>query len=222
MADWVLDYSIQMVQSLLVWQLLCVLGTALCIFAAMELNPRQRKRAALMDAIRNGDLDSIKRIADSKLNLNFNYTWQFMRLGSPLSHAFCRKDRSIADILIERGASLSPRSPGNEALLTSAVRGGSFELVELALTTGHDIHFKPHKDPKPLASAIHHQSIPMARFLISKGTNKDDLSVGDCRWHAMNSESILFVRELGMDVPREVLTAVQNGEWDRRAPGSSS
>ena len=95
-------------------------------------------------------------------------------------------------------------------------------LVAQALAAGHDIHFKPNKYSKPLASAIHHQSIPMARFLISKGANKEDLSVGDCRWHAMNSEAILFVRELGMDVPPEVLTAVQNGEWDRRAPAKSN
>src|SRR5919106_2192037 len=144
MVDWTLDQSIQMVQPLLMWQLLCGVGAALGVLAIMELNPRQRKRTALMDAIRKGDLNSVKRIADSKFNLNFNYSWQFMRLGSPLSHAFCRNDRSIADILIARGASVSPKSPGNEALLTNAVRAGNFELVELALAAGHDIHFKPH------------------------------------------------------------------------------
>jgi hypothetical protein len=175
----------------------------------------------LMDAIRKSDLDSVKRIADSKLNLNFNYRWQFMRLGSPLSHAFCRKDRSVADALIERGASLSPKFPGNEALLTNAVRGGNFQLVELALAAGHDIHFKPEKHSKPLASAIHHQSISMARFLISKGADKEDLSAGDCRWHAMNAESILFVHELGVDVPKNVLDAVNNGEWGPHAPARS-
>ena len=119
-----------------------------------------------MAAIHAGDLNGVKRIADSKLDLNFNYTWQFMRLGSPLSHAFCRNDRSLVDILIARGAALSPKSPGNEALLTNVVRGGNFELVELALEAGHDIHFQPRKHSKPLARAIHHQSIPMARFLV--------------------------------------------------------
>ena len=222
MTDWTLDHLVQMVQALLMWQLLCVLGAALGVLAVMELNPRQRRRTALLDAIREGDLNSVKRIADSKLNLNFNYTWQFMRLGSPLSHAFCRNDRSIADILIARGASLSPKSAGNQALLTNAVRGGNFELVELALAAGHDVHFQPCKHSKPLARAIHHQSIPMARFLVSKGASTEDISAGDCRWHAMRRETILFVHELGIEVPQEVLAAVENGDWDRRTPPKSA
>ena len=204
------------------WQLLVVgSGIALGVLVTMELNPRHRKRAALIDAIRKGDLDSIKRIADSKFNLNFNFAWQFMRFGSPLSHAFCQQDRSVADVLITRGADVSPKSPGNEALLTNAVRGGNFELVELALATGHDIHFAPRKYSKPLATAIHHNSIQMARFLISKGAGKEDLTLGDCRWHAMRGETILLVRELGIEVPREVLVSVQDGDWGRRTPAKS-
>ena len=50
-----LDRSIQMVQTLLMWQLPCVLGAAYVIFLAMEHNPRQRKRAALMGAIQKKD-----------------------------------------------------------------------------------------------------------------------------------------------------------------------
>lgn len=115
------------------------------VFLAMELNPRQKKRAALMAAIRKNDLDDVKRIVDSNLNLNYNYVWQLMPLGSPLSHAVGRSDRSIADFLIARGASLSPKSPGNEALLTNAVGSQNSELVDLALAAGHDIHFKPPK-----------------------------------------------------------------------------
>src|SRR5439155_6689396 len=161
------------------------------------------------DAIHTGDLEKVKRIADSKLNLNFNHTWQFMRLGSPVSHAFCRKDRAIADILIARGATVSPKSPGNEALLTNAVRGGNLELMELALAAGHDIHFKPKGHSKPLARAIHHNWVPLARFLVSRGANSEDLCLDDCRWHAMRGETILLVRELGIEVPQEVLTAVQ-------------
>jgi len=197
------------------WQFF-VVGSALIalgVLVTIELNPRQRKRAALMDAIRKGDLDSIKRIADSKFNVNFNYAWQFMRLGSPLSHAFCQKDRSVVDVLIAGGADLSPKSPGNEALLANAIHGGNFELVDLALAAGYDIHFAPPKYSKPLATAIHHNSIQMARFLISKGASKDDLISGDCRWHAMRIETILFVRELGIEVPQDVLAAVENGDW---------
>jgi len=200
------------------WQVICLLLLGLLVLVWMERNPRQRKRSALMDAIRKGDLDTIKRIADSKLNLNVNYTWQFMRLGSPLSHAFCQKDRSVADILIARGASLSPKSPGNGALLTNAVRGGNFELVEMAVAAGHDIHFSSPKYPTPLAQALQHQAIPLARFLISKGASKEDLTRFSCRWFAMRAETIFFVRDLGIEVPAEVLTAIANGQWDIPEP----
>jgi hypothetical protein len=162
-------------------------------------------------------LHEVKQIVDSNLNLNFNYTWQFMRLGSPMALAIGRSDRSIADFLIARGASLSPKSPGNEALLTNAVGSLNSELVDLALVAGHNIHFKPPKRSKPLARAIHHQWIPMARFLISRGAGKEDIGPGDCRWHAMQGATILFVRDLGIEVPQDVLTAIENGNWDRPA-----
>src|SRR5262249_2939185 len=152
--------------------------------------------------------------------LNFNYrshvSW--MSMGSPLSLAAIRKDPSIAECLIANGASMSPKSPGNEALLTNAVLGNNLKLIDLALAAGHDIHFKPHRHSKALARAIHHNLVETARFLISRGANSQDLCAGDCRWHAMRGETILLVRQLGMDVPQDVLTAVQNGEWDPPAP----
>ncbi|HXI72466.1 MAG TPA: ankyrin repeat domain-containing protein [Verrucomicrobiae bacterium] len=206
------------------WQLwlVCALIFGFGIFAAKELNPRQKKRAALMDAIRKGDLTNVRCLTDTGMNLNFNYNWQFMRLGSPLVWAFSRNDRLIADFLIERGASTSPKSPGNAALLSSAVHGGNFDLVDLALAAGHDIHFKPDERSKPLASAIHHRAIPMARYLVSKGASIADLQIGDCRWHAMNSETIIFVHELGMEVPQNILTAINNGDWDVRKTAKTS
>lgn len=171
-------------------------------------------------AIRKNNLREVKLIVDSNLNLNFDYTWPFMRTGSPLSYAFAfaRFDRSIVDLLIARGASLSPKSPGNQALLTNGVRSLNTELVDLALAAGHDIHFKPPKHSVPLARAIHHQWIPMARFLVSRGAGKEDIGPGDCRWHAMQGATILFVRELGIEVPENILTSAEKGDWDRRTP----
>lgn len=195
------------------WQLACLVIAAFGLFALKELNPWQRRRAALWNAIRIGDVDTVKHLANTGMNLNFNYNWQFMRMGSPLAFAFHRKDRSISDILIAHGASISPKSPGNEAMLSSAVHGGNFELIDLALSAGHDIHFKPDKQSKPLATAIHHNAISLATFLVSKGASKEDLGPGDCRWHAMRTETILFVHELGIDVPHDVLAAVKDGEW---------
>lgn len=196
------------------WQLLCILMLAFGLLLIIELNPRQRKRAALFKAIAKNDLEAVRQIVDSGLNLNFNHRWQFMSLGSPLSRAVIRPDRSITDFLISRGASLSPKSPGNAALLTNAVCGGNFEFVDLVLASGHNIHFQPPKHSRPLAHVIRRQNIPMARFLVSRGASKEDIR--DCRWHAMNTEAISFVRELGVEVPRDVWTAVESGDWDRR------
>jgi len=204
------------------WLIFCVLGAGLIGLVAAKLDPRQRKRTALIDAIRKGDLDGLKRIATSKFNLNFCYVLHGLAMGSPLSHAFHRKDRSVADLLIAQGASLSPKSPGNWALLGHAVRGGNLELVELALAAGHDIHFKPRNQSKPLAAAIHRNSVPIARFRVSKGAGKEDLVPGDCRWHRMPSEAILFVRDLGIEVPPEVSDAIEKGEWDIRTPAKSA
>jgi len=179
-------------------------------------SPVQKQRAALREAIRRRDASEIKRLADSGMNLDFSYTWQFRPQGSPMAFAFLTGDRSISDILIAHGASTSPKSPGNQTLLVNAVRGGNIELVDLALSAGHDIHFKPQNYAKPLASAIHHQSIAMARFLVSKGAGAEDVKLSDCRWYAMRSEMICFVSELGMEVPKDVLACVEKGSWDGR------
>src|SRR6476646_9861516 len=100
------------------WPFFCLLTLFLALLVAFRPGPRQRRRTALMNAIREGDLQRVKQIVDDGFNLNFNYGYQFMRFGSPLSWAFGRS-REIADFLIAHGASVSPKSPGNEALLVS-------------------------------------------------------------------------------------------------------
>lgn len=186
----------------------------------MQHSPRRKSRRALIDSIGRGDLEAVTQAINSGVPLNFNY-WShqsWSSIGSPLSLAMLKKDPAIANLLMTHGASLSPESSGNEALLTNAVRGGNLELVKLALAAGHDIHFSPPKYPTPLAQAVQHQEIPLARFLISKGARKEDLTRYARRWFAMRTETILFVRELGIEVPQEVLDAIAKGEWDRCTP----
>jgi ankyrin repeat protein len=186
----------------------------------MQHSPRRKKKRALIDAIARGDFEGVKQAVSSGLPLNFNY-WShhsWGSCGSPLSVAMSKKDPAIAEFLIAHGASLSPQSRGNGALLTNAVRGGNIELVKLALAAGHDIHFSPAKHPTPLAQALQNQAIPLARFLISKGARKEDLTRYARRWFAMRTETILFVREQGIEVPQKVLDAIAKGEWDRRTP----
>jgi hypothetical protein len=209
-----LDHSILLLQNTFMWLVLCVFGAGLLGLVAAKLDPRQRKRTALMDAIRKGDLDRIKRITTSKFDLNFCYMRHGLAVGSPLARSFQLKNRSVADLLISQGASLSPKSPGNWALLGIAVRSGNVELVELTLEAGHDLHFKARNSSRPLAAAIHRNLVPMARFLVSKGASKEDLVSGDCRWYRMPAEAILFVRDLGIEVPTEILDAIEKGEWD--------
>jgi hypothetical protein len=206
-----------MVYAFAMWKVSCVIALAFGLLVLKECNPWQRRRAALWNAISKSDVGTVKRLTDSSMNLNYNYNWQFRWLGSPLAFAFWRANRSIIDILIARGASLSPESPGNEAMLSCAVHSGDYQLIDLALSAGHDIHFKPRHRSRPLATAIHHNAIPMARFLVSRGAGKDDITPGDGAWHKMHGETILFVRDLGIEVPPEVLTAVENGNWDRPA-----
>ena len=154
------------------------------------------KREALRGAIQKRNLEKVKRLAASGMNLNFTYTGYFgIGIGSPLSLTFTINDRSFDDVLIWYGASISPKSIGNRGLLTSAVAGGNFELIDLALASGHDIHLRPFpKSSTPLARAIHRQSLPMARFLISRGAGKEDLTTGDCRWHRMNRKPYCSLR----------------------------
>jgi hypothetical protein len=164
-----------------------------------------------MNAIREGDLQRVKQIVDDGFNLNFNYGYQFMRFGSPLSWAF-RQSREIADFLIAHGASVSPKSPGNEALLVSAVRGNHLELIDRALAAGHNIHFQSRRYSAPLAQAVRTQSLETARHLISRGAVKEDIR--GCRWHTLRSQTILFLRDLGIEVPSDVIDAVRTGSWD--------
>src|SRR5438093_7295883 len=91
--------------------------------AWLRFSPRRKRRRALIDAIERGDLTATKEVVASGLLLNFNY-WSelsWSSIGSPLSLALAKRERSLADFLIANGASLSPKSPGNEALLTNAV-----------------------------------------------------------------------------------------------------
>jgi hypothetical protein len=200
--------------------LLAAWGGLLAFQVWMQHSPRRKKKRALIDAIERGDVEGVKRAVSTGVALNFNY-WSHISwssIGSPLSLAIIKKDTTIADLLIAHGASPSPKSPGNEALLTNAVRGGNFEFVKLALAAGHDIHFSTPKYPTPLAQALQHQSMPLARFLISKGASKEDLTHFACRWFAMRAETIFLVRELGIEVPAEVLTAIANGQWNLPEP----
>ena len=186
--------------------------------AWMIHSPTRKKKLAIIDAVGRGDLDGVQQIASKGMSLNFNYwshvSWRW--IGSPLSAAFGKKDASIANFLIANGASVSPNSPGNDTLLLQAVKSGDLERVDLALKAGYDIHFQPRNCSKPLAAAIHRRSIPMARFLLSKGAAKEE--VGYCRWHTMNSETILFIHEIGIEVPSDVLTAVRDHKWERPTP----
>lgn len=170
----------------------------------------------MIDAIGRGDIDGVERAIRGGVPLNFNcwshLSWSSM--GNPLSLAMLKKDPAIANFLIANGASLSPKSRGNEALLTNAVSGSNLELVKLALAAGNDIHFSPPRYPTPLAQALQHQDIPLARFLISKGAGKEDLNRYARRWFAMRAETILFVRELGIEVPTDVLTAIATDQWE--------
>jgi len=51
-----------------------------------------------------------------------------------------------------------------------------------------------------------------------KGASKEDLTHFACRWFAMRAETIFLVRELGIEVPAEVLTAIANGQWNLPEP----
>lgn len=181
----------------------------------MQHFPGRKRKRAIIDAIRSGDLAMVQQIVSSGLPLNFDY-WSHISwssIGSPVSVAFRKQDPSIANFLLANGASLSPKSPGNGRLLLNAIYSGDTNRVDLALKAGHNIHFQPPHSAKPLAAAIHNQNISMARFLVSKGANKDDVAAGACRWHAMRAETILFVHELGFAVPTDVMDAVRNDKW---------
>jgi hypothetical protein len=172
-------------------------------------SPWRREKNALIDAIGRNDLNAVREIVGRGRSLNFNY-WShgcWLSLGSPLSLAVFKKNRSIADFLIANGASWSPRSPGNGALLRNAVRGGHLDFIDSAMAAGHEIHFKT-----LLSLAIHEQrSLATARHLVSKGAVKED--VAGCQWFRMDVEMILFIHELGVEVPQNVLDAVRRGDW---------
>jgi hypothetical protein len=164
-------------------------------------------KGALIDAIGGRDLHAINRIINNGINLN-----SAIHGISPLAWAFRRNDRSIIDLLIAKGASLSPDSPGNASLIIEAARSCSPELIDMALTAGHNIRFR--REPggdSVLEMAVRQKSPETIRYLFSKGAKNEDFR--GTRWHTIDSATILTLLELGASVPDDIAAAVKEGTW---------
>ena len=177
-----------------------------------EQNRKRRQQLALCHAIYHGGFEQIRKLVEDGLDLDF------VRDGfSPLSVAVSSIDnwrpdgRKIVDYLIEHGA--SPRNSGNDGLLSIAARVGEHDLIDLALAAGHDIHFCRKQCTTPLQSAAFRNKAETMKYLIEKGSAKEDFDVTRCSWARLNAATITVLLDLGVDVPGEIAGYVKTGKW---------
>jgi ankyrin repeat protein len=173
---------------------------------------KRRQQLALCQAIYHGNLKRVQEIVDGGLDLNFE------RDGvSPLCRAvsgineWTPDARKIIDYLMAHGA--SPRSPGNDFLLSIAARVGESDFIDLALAAGHDIHSKFENSTTPLQSAAFRNKAETMKYLIERGATKEDFDLTRCSWARISAPTILVLLDLGVDVPEEVVGYVKTGNW---------
>jgi len=122
----------------------------------------------LYKALRNGDLDTVRKYIKDGFNLDFQLKNFHL---TPLIYS-CMEYPSFAEELIEAGANITFKTSqyGNTALLSS-VRYGRDRLIKILLAKGADINVQNNDEETALIRAIIYNKTSIALELIDLGAD---------------------------------------------------
>jgi ankyrin repeat protein len=82
-----------------------------------------------------------------------------------------RGDEAMAKLLLERGADVNMRAPGDGNPLIVAAMRGDLALAQLLVENGADVNGYVRGDETPLINAARENRLEVAEYLISKGAD---------------------------------------------------
>lgn len=125
------------------------------------------RRQKLFEAVIEQDLDMVKALIETKMDLNDRYEPS----DTPLFLAINGNDIEIAKALIKAGADVNMAVEGNITPLAMAVTQGQIELVELLLNKGAVVNVQDQAGMTPLMRAAKARNVTMVKLLLRAGAD---------------------------------------------------
>jgi len=121
----------------------------------------------LFSAIRNRDLDAVRKAIDSGADVNA----QDERGNTPLHAVSWYGGSDIAQLLLDHGADIEKKSVNGDTPLIEACWGGSLSVVCLLIEKGAEMEARGKVSHTPLHVACHNGHFDIAKFLLEKGAD---------------------------------------------------
>jgi ankyrin repeat protein len=135
---------------------------------ALSSSTLRRKNERLIDACRDGDLDTVKFLIKSGALIN-STKWT----DTPLTVAIRHNQTNIVKFLIKNGANVNRMSEYGETPLVSAVESGKIRMVSLLIESGARLRSVSSIFLSPLWTAVKLAHVDIVQYLIDKGADID-------------------------------------------------
>jgi bla regulator protein blaR1 len=132
-----------------------------------EAGPSGVLEAALIDAVQQGDRDTIDRL----LSIGVSPDASVPGDGSPLIAAAVSGQAALVEYLLERGATIDMAVSGDGNPLIAAAASGHIEVVRLLLDRGAGIESAVASDENALIQASFRGRVDVVRLLLERGAN---------------------------------------------------
>lgn len=149
--------------------LLFSMSLLLPCFLLQSSSNDHRKIRVLQDAIRFADLDTVNRLIEEKINVNFADTngTTFVHYASQVGNA------DILKALISAGALVEAKNKKGQAPLHHAVLAGRPDLAKYLVDFGVDKEVCDNTGATPLHYAAVNGRLEVAKYLVDSGLNKE-------------------------------------------------
>ena len=157
--------------------------------------------ASLLEAIRLGDIDSVRHLVQAGANVNQTDPWG----ETPLHEAIRKGNAEILQILVDAGADANGRDGAGNSAIHVAVRQDNPEIVRILVDAGTDANERDAVGNPAIQVAIVLNKPDMVQILIDAGVDANETNfIGNPIIHEAlifgNSEIIQILVNAGADV----------------------
>jgi len=128
-----------------------------------------------LDEIKSGDINAVRSLISSRVNINVKVSIEGKSDTSLLSHAVENNKLEIVALLIENNADPDIREkPNNIVPLMTAVLGGSLEMASLLIEHKANVNLKTLNGNSSFSFALRTVNRKMIKLLELKGADSED------------------------------------------------